>query len=162
MEMLHKIREEILGSVSDLTDDQLNQKAKEESWSIAQVLEHLYLMEENAVRLISHSLTLNEFEAPGTFPLHIIADRTKKISAPEFLLPANNFQTLGELKQKLATSRASLEKIAQETSEEELNQKTFAHRRFGVLTLSQWIELVGYHEKRHVGQIEEIKQALIK
>ncbi|MCM3389638.1 DinB family protein [Ureibacillus chungkukjangi] len=162
MENLHKVRAEILESVSDLTDDQLNQVIEEGSWSIAQVLEHLYLMEENAVRLISHSLTLDEFEAPGTFPLHVVADRTKKINAPEFLMPANNFQTLDELKQKLATSRASLEKISQETSEEDLNQKTFAHRRFGVLTLNQWISLVGYHEQRHVGQIEDVKKALIK
>ena len=161
MEKLHKVREEILESVSNLTDKQLNVVVKEGTWNIAQVLEHLYLMEENVTRLISHALQLDEFEAPGTFPLQVIADRTKKISAPEFLIPSNDYQTLDDLKQKLAASRASLEKIAQETSDDDLNQKTFAHRRFGILTLNQWITLVGYHEQRHIGQIEEIKEALL-
>lgn len=161
MENLHKVRDEILNSVSNLTDHQLNKIVAEESWSVAQVLEHLYLMEENVVRQINLALKREEFEEPGTFPLQVVADRTKKISAPEFLNPSNSFQTLDELKVKLATSRASLERIAQENSEEELNQKTFAHRRFGVLTLNQWIALVGYHEQRHLGQIEEIKEALV-
>jgi len=162
MEKLNKIREELLNSVRNLTDNQLNKIVEEGTWSIAQVLEHLYLMEENVVRLIGHALQQEEFEAPGNFPLHVVADRTKKISAPDFLNPATNYASFDMLQEKLAASRTSLEKIAKETSEEELNQKTFAHRRFGVLTLNQWISLVGYHEQRHVGQIEEIKQAVIK
>lgn len=161
MEDLHKVREIVLSSVANLTDDQLNENVGEESWSIAQVLEHLYLMEENVVRLISHALQQEKFEAPGTFQLQLVVDRSKKIAAPEFLNPSNNFKTLDVLKENLAFSRSSLEEIVQETSEEELNQKTFAHRRFGVLTLNQWIALVGYHEQRHLGQIEEIKDVLV-
>ncbi|MFC7687945.1 DinB family protein [Ureibacillus sp. GCM10028918] len=162
MEDLHRIREEIMKSVQTLTDDQLNTVVTEGTWSIAQVLEHLYMMEVNVVRLIQLALSKeDEFEAPGSFPLSVIADRSIKISAPEYLIPSSNFQTLHELKEKLSASRASIEKVLQEHSEEELNQKTFAHRRFGVLSLNQWIALIGYHEQRHIGQIEEIKQALI-
>jgi len=161
MEDLHKIREAILNSVQNLTDDQLNKVIAEGSWSIAQVLNHLYIMEDNVVHQIQRALKREAFEEAKPFPLNAIADRTKKISAPDFLMPSDNFQTSEELKVKLATSRAALEKLVQETDEEELNRKTLAHRRFGVLTLSQWIALVGYHEKRHLGQIEEIKETLI-
>ncbi|QCR30878.1 DinB family protein [Lysinibacillus sp. SGAir0095] len=162
MERLQKVREEILECVSNLTDSQLNEVVEEGTWSIVQVLEHLYIMEENVTSQMQRALKQEEFDVPGTFPLQVIADRTKKISAPEFLLPSNNFYTFDELKEKLAASRASLEKFVHETSDVELNQKTFAHRRFGVLTLNQWISLIGYHEQRHIGQIEEIKAALTK
>ncbi|MDN4494622.1 DinB family protein [Ureibacillus aquaedulcis] len=162
MDNLNAVREELLKSVSSLTDEQLNEVVEEGSWSIAQILEHLYIMELNVVRQIRLALNQEEYDEPGSFPLHVVADRTKKISAPEILIPSNNFLTSEELREKLSASRAFLEKIAHHHSEEELNQKTFAHRRFGVLTLSQWISLVGYHEQRHIGQVEEIKKALTK
>lgn len=160
MENLNRVRADILNCVRDLTDEQLNQVVEEGSWSIAQVLEHLYIMEVNIARQILLALSQEENDEPGSFPLHVIADRTNKIDAPEFLIPSNNFHTQDELKENLAESRASIEKIILENSEEVLNLKTFAHRRFGVLTLNQWISLVGYHEQRHIGQIEEIKEAL--
>lgn len=161
MENLDRVREEILGSASNLSDEQLNEVVVEGSWSIAQVLEHLYIMEEKIVEQILLALNEEEHEEPGTFPLHFVTDRTKKIDAPEYLIPSSNFHRLDELKEKLAASRASLKQIAQEHNEEELNQKTFTHRRFGVLSINQWIALVGYHEQRHIGQIEEIKAALL-
>ena len=158
---LHKIREAILNSVQNLTDDQLNEVTTEGSWSIAQVLEHLYIMEKNVVHQLQLALNREAFEEAEPFPLHVIADRTKKISAPDFLMHSANFKTLEELKVKLATSRDALEQLMQETNEEGLNRKTLAHLRFGVLTVSQWIALVGYHEQRHLGQIEEIKETLL-
>ncbi|HWK23429.1 MAG TPA: DinB family protein [Ureibacillus sp.] len=161
MDNLLKAREEILTSVQGLTDDQLNETVMEGSWSVAQVLEHLYLMEENVVRQIQFALQQEKFKAPEAFLVHLVADRTKKVSAPEFLTPSNEFLTLENLKGKLGSSRRALEKIIEETNEEELNQKTLEHRRFGVLTLKQWIELVGYHEQRHLGQIEELKEKLV-
>lgn len=159
---IKNVREEIWNSVTGLTDAQLNEVVEEGKWSIAQVLEHLHLMEENVIRLIQHALNQNEFEVPGTFPVQMVADRTKKTAAPEILNPSNNFQTLEELKKKLSQSRDSLEKVIQNLSADELNGKTFEHRRFGVLSIKQWISLVGYHEKRHIGQIEEIKKELEK
>jgi len=162
MESQNRIRDLVLESIRNLSDEEINVVVEEETWSIAQVLEHLYIMEVNVTRQIELALQQDAFDKPGTFPLHVIADRTKKISAPEFLIPSNDFHTVDDLKQKLASSRASLEKIIGQISEDELNRITFAHRRFGVLTLKQWVELVGYHEQRHIDQIEEIKVALKK
>ncbi|RHW32723.1 DinB family protein [Lysinibacillus yapensis] len=161
MENNRKIREEIWESVGRLSDIQLNDKLFEESWSIAQILEHLFLMEENAIHQISAALNSGtQFGKPSSFPLHLIADRKKKVNAPKDLIPTNEYQTLAKLKEKLDASRAALEKLAQFSSEEELNEKTLIHPRFGILTLKQWINLVGYHEERHLGQIREVKEAL--
>lgn len=162
MEMeIKKAREEVWNSVKGLTNAQLNEVVEEGKWSIAQVLEHLHLMEENVVRLIHHALNQSEFEEPGSFPVQMVADRTKKVTAPEILNPSNKFQTLEELKMKLSQSRDSLEKVIQNLSEDDL-KRTMKHRRFGVLSIKQWISLVGYHELRHIGQIEEIKKELVE
>lgn len=160
MEKNRIIRKEIWKCVRTLSDIQLNDKIDQESWSIAQVLEHLYLMEENAIHQIGVALGSTHFEAPSSFPLHLIADRKIKISAPKNLMPTNEYQTLNHLKEKLDGSRNSLENLARFSIEEKLNEKTLIHPRFGVLTVSQWINLVGYHEERHLGQIVEIKETL--
>lgn len=155
-----RIREEIWKSVKGLSDEQLNKVVMEGQWSIAQVLEHLRLMEENAVRGIREALSKEEYNPTGPKPMHLIADRTLKRDAPDYLIPSNEFQTFEELKTKLSSSRESLVNSIQGVSEDDLNNKSFPHRRFGLLSVAQWISLLGFHEQRHIGQIEEIKQLL--
>lgn len=154
-----KIREEIWNSVRELTDEQLNKVVEEGRWSIAQVLEHLYLMEENATRGIQEVLLKDEVNPTDPKPIEIAADRTIKRDAPDYLIPSVEFQTLESLREKLTNSREALMKSVQRVSEEELNNKSFIHRRFGLLSVTQWISLLGYHEQRHLEQIEEIKQS---
>lgn len=160
LEKNSKIREEIWDSVKGLSDEQLNKVVVEGQWSIAQVLEHLRLMEENAVRGIREVLSKDEYNPTDPKPMHLIADRTIKRDAPDYLIPSNEFQTLEELRAKLSSSREALENSIQGVSEEDLNNKSFPHRRFGLLSVTQWISLLGFHEQRHIGQIEEIKQSL--
>ncbi len=64
------------------------------------------------------------------------------------------------LREKLTKSREALEKSIEGISEQELNNNSFPHRRFGQLSVAQWVSLVGYHEHRHLEQIEEVKQSL--
>ncbi|WP_257349517.1 DinB family protein [Pseudalkalibacillus decolorationis] len=37
-----------------------------------------------------------------------------------------------------------------------LQKRSFAHPIFKEMQLAQWIEFIGYHERRHIKQIEEI------
>ncbi|MFF5993581.1 DinB family protein [Lysinibacillus sp. KU-BSD001] len=162
MEHNVKIREKIWESISSLTDEQLNAVVEEGTWSIAQILEHLYLLEENVGKQIAKTLLNKDVNVLGAFPVHVVADRKRKVEAPHFLLPSNEPQTLAELKHKLTTSRETLMHIIGEASDSDLTEKAFAHHRFGTLSLKQWVALIGYHEERHLGQIEEVKQALAK
>ena len=43
---------------------------------------------------------------------------------------------------------------------DELEAKGFNHPIFGLMSLKQWIPFVGYHEKRHILQIKEVKEKL--
>lgn len=155
-----KIREEVWESVTGLSDGQLNEVVEKGKWTISQVLEHLYLMEENVAHNIKLVLLSKENNPTDEKPIHTVVDRTNKRDAPDYLIPSNDFQTLEELKKKLANSRETLLKSIEGVSEEDLNEKAFIHRRFGLLTIKQWVSLIGYHEKRHLEQIKEIKQAL--
>ncbi|MGG0657852.1 DinB family protein [Rummeliibacillus pycnus] len=155
-----KAREALLKSVSGLSDEQLNKEVEEGKWTIAQVLEHLYLLEVDATRVIQETLLNNENNPTKSKPVHLAVDRSHKVKAIEEWVPSNAYQTLENLKQKLTNSRDALVKSIQEVSEEDLDQKSLPHPAFGSLSINQWVSFIGYHEQRHIGQIEEIKEAL--
>ncbi|MFY3792403.1 DinB family protein [Ureibacillus sp. MALMAid1270] len=162
MEINIKVREELFEVIDGFTDEQINHVLEEGKWTIAQVLEHLYLTEKLVVRSFTEAIPVTEEDPVKLKKVHLTQDRSQKVNAPKFLVPSNEYQTIEQLKEKLKKSRESLEKFMGDISEHDLNGKYLPHPFFDKLTLKQWVEFLGYHEKRHIGQIEELKKALTK
>ncbi|MBW7651703.1 DinB family protein [Anoxybacillus sp. ST4] len=160
MDYNEKVRQQLIQSVSSLSDEQLNTRVTEGNWTIAQVLEHLYLIETSIATMIAHTLTYGVSEPVEKKPIHLTIDRSKKVEAPDFARPSDRFFSRHELEEKLDQSRQRLRKVAEQANEADLETKSFSHPVFGPLNLKQWVEFVGYHEQRHLLQIEEIKAHL--
>ncbi|WP_373464670.1 DinB family protein [Bacillus sp. V2I10] len=62
-----------------------------------------------------------------------------------------------ELLSKLEESRRELINFAETAPVQALNEKAMKHPHLGELSLKQWVEFIGYHEKRHLLQIAEVK-----
>ncbi|SOC42367.1 DinB family protein [Ureibacillus acetophenoni] len=161
MEYNRKVREELWGVIEGLTDDQINRVVEEGKWTIGQVLEHLYLTEKNVVQSFSEAKQITEENPVKLRKVHLTTDRTQRVNAPKFLVPSSRQQTLEQLKEKLKQSRENLENFMKDTSEDHLNGKYMPHPFFEKLTLTQWVEFLAYHEKRHIAQIEELKEAIM-
>ncbi|NHM30897.1 DinB family protein [Neobacillus terrae] len=161
MEENNKIRQEILISVRGLSDEQLNEQLEEDRWSIMQVLDHLYLMEQVITQSISRELATGKEKVVDPKPIELAVIRSTKIGAPSFVVPSNEFITLEEMKNKLSQSREGLTKLVNDADKSLLKKRAFPHPAFGDLSLKQWIPFVGLHEKRHLAQIEELKGKLI-
>jgi hypothetical protein len=155
-----RIREEVLQSICGLTDEQLNERTGDGSWSIMQVLEHLFLIEQSITKSISKQLVNEESVPAENKPIHYAVDRSRKITAPSFVTPSEDYITLEDMKRKLTESRAELIKVVNEANPDLLEQKSFPHPVFGLVSLKQWVPFIGFHEKRHLLQIEEIKGRL--
>jgi uncharacterized damage-inducible protein DinB len=160
MEQNQQIREELWEAVNGLSDEQLNKHVEKDRWSIMQVLEHLYLIETAVTKKIASELKNEGSEPVGEKPIHLVLDRSSKIQAPPYAKPSDEFQTLCEIKQKLQNSREKLVNVCNEADSFMLDQKSFMHPVFGLMSLRQWIPFVGLHEKRHLAQIEELKRNL--
>ncbi|MDP4171105.1 MAG: DinB family protein [Bacillota bacterium] len=161
MENNAEIRMEVLQSVSGLSDQQLNERINEGTWTIMQVLHHLYLTERAITHSITAQLTNEESTAATAKSLNLATDRTTKLDAPSYTIPTEDFMKLDEIKKKLQQSRYDFNKVVEAIDEDALIKKSFKHPFFGFLTLKQWIPFVGLHEKRHLAQIEEIKHQLL-
>jgi hypothetical protein len=150
------IRDTLWKTANRFSDEQLNEKLGPDHWSIMQVLDHLYLIEKSITRGIKEKLENNEQITPTDKPIHFTVDRSTKVDAPPYLVPTNDFIPLHVMKEKLNSSRNDLLELIGGITKEELSEKGFKHPLFGMLSLDQWVEFIGYHEKRHLAQIEEL------
>ncbi|MBK3495144.1 DinB family protein [Viridibacillus sp. YIM B01967] len=154
------IRDELLNSVSHLSDEQLNKEVEEGRWTIMQVLHHLYLIEFGVAKAIQYTLKKGEKQSGKAMPIELTVDRSTKIKAPSFAEPDENFITLEEMKVKLKQSSNALLQVVSNSNKDQLKDKAYLHPTFGLISLEQWVPFIGYHEKRHIGQIEELKEKL--
>lgn len=159
-EQTQQVRIDLLHIIETLKENEL--KKKLDGWTIGEILEHLYITERKFVSIIKEAVTLQRTRTDKTnphFDLSFLMDRTRKISAPDYLCPTSQNYSKTELIQLLSESREELEEFVKSTNSEERQQISSPHRWMGDLTVEKWIELIGFHEKRHILQIEEILQS---
>ncbi len=160
MKVNEEARVALLAEVKDISDTDLNKKPADDAWSINQILEHLYLMEGEIAKIIDDQMISGEEDEAKRRRIELSVNRSVKVDAPEFAVPSEDVVTLDELKEKLAATHASLHAVAEKYSEAEFAKKTLPHPAFGKMSLDQWIPFVGYHEMRHIEQIQEVKTSL--
>ncbi|HET7579396.1 MAG TPA: DinB family protein [Bacillales bacterium] len=158
---IEEARNDLLASVEELTDEQLNARVEEGRWTIAQVLDHLYLMERRVTEQTSKVLRDEDNEpASRKKPIENTLDRNFKVEAPTPVQPSEDFLSRNEITGKLYGSREQLLALVNGTDQALLTEKSARHPAFGTMDLAQWIEFVGLHERRHLQQIEELKGKL--
>ncbi|WP_301108046.1 DinB family protein [Sporosarcina sp.] len=160
MNINDQAREELYKQVSQLSDEQINQKPSEGRWSIKQLLQHLYLMEGGVAKTIQSQLASDKQKQAQDKPIELTVNRSTKVKAPAFAVPTEEFASLEELQAKLSATHETLRQLSENTTEEQLEVKSYPHPVFGEMNLKQWIPFVGYHELRHIEQIKEVKKQL--
>lgn len=147
----------LLKEVKGISDLKANKRPKDGGWSINQVLEHLYLMENMVVSMLQHALETGEVQETKKRRIEATVNRDFKVEAPDELVPSDEKLSTEAIIDKLAISHKALRDFSKEHSSETLIEKALPHPAFGLMSLEQWIPFVGYHEIRHTEQIREIK-----
>jgi uncharacterized damage-inducible protein DinB len=182
------VRRQITARVEALSEAQQTSHPTEGCWSVAEIIEHLWITEQNMVRLIG--MLLNKAEsapagnssaqasddaqgssgdatAPGAaaptfkpFSLdHLVETiRDKKLTAPEQVRPGGQV-ALAESLANLQRTRATVESFHPRLEVANLDAATYPHPFFGELNASQWLAFIGHHEARHLRQIESLLEA---
>jgi hypothetical protein len=159
---LEETRQRLINEISLLSTDVLNEKPDPDTWSISQVCEHIALAEKSFAKAIRYGLKQEDNPKSEFKPIHVLYDRTKKVKAPEMVIPSDEKLDLQEILDLLSESRSFfLEILGNVSDTAALSKKTVAHPLFGDLLLQQWAELVPFHEDRHIEQIKEIKAKIL-
>ena len=159
---LTETRDHMLSVLDDLTDEQLNFKPDAGTWSIAEGVEHLAIIENTFGGLVHKTVAAGPnpalkdslvFTDEQIMPA--ITDRSNKVKTSEPFEPSGKF---GSYK---ATLDAFLEKRSElidyvKTTDDDLRNRYNNDLPFGAVDGVQLIIFTAAHTERHVLQMEEV------
>jgi hypothetical protein len=133
-----------------------------ERWSVAEIVEHLALVETQYTSMIVDSIRGLPADRPVTESVReplperleaLMANRSARRPAPEAFLPTGvSFDAAWAM---ASDARSRLRTFLVASSALPLHEAVYDHPRFGMLNACQWVEFVAAHERRHVAQVKE-------
>ncbi|TVX92649.1 DinB family protein [Paenibacillus agilis] len=160
MQRLDETRDELVEILRELNEEQLHKRIDLNSWSISQIGQHLYTVEELYVVAIRKGLKSKEDSYVESKPIDVLLDRSKKFEAPDIVKPTDECLGNYEIMERLSNSRQKLYELLHSLEDPSvLSRRHFIHPAFQELSLLEWVRSLYIHEQRHIKQIREIIDA---
>ncbi len=158
-------RRKLLEEISKLTHEQQNFKPAPESWSIAQVLNHLIYAETNSVKYMQKKLQGVAAEPKSgikevfrSIMLNMFLRLPVKYKAPKAALPVQEEVYIFEnLKTQWEGIRAEIKKILDQLDAASTEKLIFKHPIVGKFNIYQTMSFLVEHIEHHKKQIGRIK-----
>ena len=151
---------EALSLARSCTEKQLAYRP-EGKWSVLQILEHICLSDAIMIRVIGRpTTTVSEHaELVGDSKLRttVAQGRAYKITAPEALTPLGAFANIAEF-ESVFVRQVDEFKHDLTSGKILIDNRTFTHRYFGEMTITDWMNFVIHHTTRHLEQIRELNR----
>ena len=171
-ESIDESRGRLLASVEGLGEGQESFRPGPDRWSIAEIIEHLSLVEGQIARLFHVMLSKAEaggavraeaeaaapFAAPVSIEHFVEALRERKLQSPDGARPGGS-SSLADSVARHRESRAALHSLRPRLERIDGAALVYPHPAAGPLNAYQWLLFVGSHEDRHLLQIEALKQS---
>jgi hypothetical protein len=161
LQYLEQTRDGVVAATKGLSEAQLKFKPAPDRWSVAEVLEHITVVE----GAIYGNVTERIMKAPAGAAdrdtakidaqvLGMVPDRSHKVKAPEQFVPTGRWPAADTLDQFL---KARARTVAFFESTPDLRDHVGGESPFGPLDGYEWIMFTAAHSERHTKQILEVK-----
>ena len=161
-------RKALREAVDAVPDARRNERPAPDRWSVADVLEHLALVEARFKTMLADrlaeakasGLAAERETSPitGSYDVTPLLDRSDKHQAPDVVAPTGiDWQTAWT---RLEDARRSFTGVFHAGDGLALGDVIHKHPRLGSLNLYQWGVWLGGHEARHTEQVHEIAASL--
>ncbi|HYO91077.1 MAG TPA: DinB family protein [Pyrinomonadaceae bacterium] len=152
--------------LAGLSTAQENFRPAQGGWSIAEIVEHLAILESRLLGLLTmmvskaekaglqRSATASDF-VPVSLDEIVERSLKEKYTAPETAQPQGGVSIKDSL-ERLRQSRVSLRALQPRFEATDLTSARYPHPAFGPLDAYQWLVMIGVHEDRHLRQIESL------
>ncbi len=162
MQLLETSKKGVLDATQGLAPAQWNFKSAPDRWSIAECMEHIAAAEDFIRGMVIEKVMIMP-AAPGRDVVVIdaailsgVPDRTKKVQAPEPLVPTNRFGSPQGSIDHFVESRAKTEEFLK-TTPGLRDHAVDSPGGTGKWDAYEFILLIGAHSERHTKQILEVK-----
>ncbi len=161
---LKKTQNELTSLVNRLSDSQVNFKPDENTWSIAECLEHIAISEKNLIGMIQNGLQgesdpskRSEVAMSDEQIIGLITSREQKVKTRKEFEPTNSFGGFQGTVKAFKERRKSNMKFVKSTDEDLRNH--YLQFPFGLIDTYQGILFMSGHTQRHTDQIKEIMES---
>lgn len=155
---LEKTRDDYYRAARGLSPNQLRFKPAADRWSIAELFEHIIIVEGRVNDRFEKVLAQPPGESRSSMAddqlVRLTAERTNKLQAPEVVSPSGRWPD-DHLLEEFATVRNRSIEFAR-TTNADLRRHSMPHPFFGQLDCYQYLLLLSAHCERHLAQAEEV------
>ncbi len=157
---LNSTRDSLLECLSGLSDPQWHFKPSPDRWSIAEILEHIVIVEDRLQGIVGRMQ-----DAPLSEPDRInseveeiiltqVPERSTKFQAPPHVCPSHQWSPAETVARFVEGRTRTLQLLAEAPF---LRGRVIPHPFLGPWDGYQWILAVGAHGARHTNQMLEVK-----
>ena len=156
-------------AVVDVPTPMHRKQPGEGRWSVAEILEHLSLVEGRISQLLTKELDAARVAGLGaeqdtsavtpTLDVARLLDRSRPLTASESSTPTGTLDTNSAF-DVLRAHRRTLRDAVVAADGRALGTIQIPHPRLGTLNVYQWLVFLGAHEARHTEQVREVGAAL--
>lgn len=162
------IREKLKQTIAGLPDEVTHARPDADRWSVAQLVEHIAIVNQGMGRICAK--LLSKAEAAGrtsdgrvtisaNFAEKATASVDQKLQAPEMVHPGET-PSVAEVLARLDASEKFFDELRAKFETIDGTDPKFPHPYFGDLSAQEWLVLAGGHEARHIGQIRRLATEL--
>ena len=157
-------RRSLLQAVHEAPEVQHRETRRDDGWTLAQILEHLSIVESGAGRMINRLVKEAREKAVAESKSESVLGALDHLSlsipreprsAPDFTMPVEGI-SVGEAIDRLTTNRARLLQVLDGVRGIALDTVSAPHPAVGMLDGYGWILLTAQHERRHTYQIRQL------
>lgn len=169
MDFVEERRRDLLKSVDGVPPAKLARRASPGRWSVAEILEHLRMVETGVARLITKRSAQARASGIGeetsassvmsSFDRYSALLGSSILQAPQGVQPKSDVDATEALN-GLATSRQDLRAAVAGANGLPLGEIKHTHAILGELDLYQWLIFLGDHEVRHRNQIDRTLKSI--
>ena len=151
----------VIEAVSTLDDAGWSFKPSPESWSVGEVMEHLFMVEKGLggqVRGAAETPADPQWSSKTTGKTEsiraLLPDRSQKFQAPEPVQPQGEMSRRGVMQGFIETRHETMAFVRE--SKTPMLAHTFESQAFGPINMRQGYLILALHNARHLQQIEEV------
>ncbi len=158
------IQKKFIDTLTGLSPEQASALPEGETWSVAQIAEHVAIVENGMARICEKLLKEAQAKGKTSDGTTFISDNFRakgaevaviKLEAPTMVKPAGN-STVAESLAKMDETNAKFNELRPLFDTCDCSDLKFPHPYFGDISAAEWLTLAGGHKARHLKQIRNV------
>lgn len=162
MEYLEETEEALIEVTEDLSEEQMQYKPDAESWSIAEIIEHINMVENSMKTMINNKMNADseseniEVKMTDDQVIQLITNRSQKFKTQNQFEPTGEYTTADDAIKAFIDQRENITDWIKD-SNTDMRSVVITDFPFGPVDGYQTLLFMAGHTERHTAQIEEVK-----